>query len=105
MGARPAEQAAGLGELTLSGLAQELRSPSDGAIEDEVTTEQLDGEDVLVVTQADGSALYVAADDPMYPVKIVDGDAQAGTLTFDRVGERTEITAPADAVDLSELGA
>jgi hypothetical protein len=101
----PAEQAADLGELTLAGLADELRTPSDGEIEDAVTTEQLDGEDVLVVKQADGSALYVAGGEQQLPRKIVDGGAEAGTLVFDHYGEKADITVPADALDLSELGA
>ena len=101
----PEEQAADVGELTLSGLADELRAPSDGAIEDAVTTEQLDGKDVLVLTQADGSKLYVAADDPQYPLKTVSGDAEPETMTIDRFGEKTTITAPADALDLSQFGA
>ena len=101
----PEEQAAGLGELTLSGVADELRAPSDGAIDDAVTTEQLDGADVLVLSQAGGSKLYVAADDPAYPLKTVTGDTEPETLTFDRFGEKTTLTAPADALDLSELGA
>ncbi len=101
----PATEAAAFQQLTLTGLAQELRSPTDGAVEDEVTTEELDGEEVLVVTQADGSSLYVAADDPRYPLQIVNSGDDAGTLTFDGFGEEQEITAPADALDLSELGA
>jgi hypothetical protein len=101
----PPEQAADFGELTLAGIAEELRNPSDGAVEDEVTTEQLDGEDALVVKQADGSALYVATGDPAYPLQIVDASADGGTLTLDGFGEQVEITAPTDAVDLSELGA
>ena len=101
----PAEQAAALDELTLAGVADELRSPSDGGIEDTVATGQLDGAEVQVVTQADGSALYVAAGDPPLPLRIVDAGSDAGTLTFDRHGETTAITAPTDAVDLTGLGA
>jgi hypothetical protein len=101
----PAEQTAELGELTLSGLADELRNPSDGAIEDEVRTEQLDGQDVLVVQQENGSELYVAADDPQYPLKTTTTGTDAETFTLDRFGETTTITAPTDALDLSQVGA
>ena len=101
----PEEQAADLGELTLAGLADELRAPSDGAIDDAVTTEQLDGEDVLVLSQADGSKLYVAAGDPAYPLKTVTGDAEPETLSLDGFGETVTLTAPADALDLSQAGA
>ncbi|MFQ1002215.1 hypothetical protein [Modestobacter sp. SSW1-42] len=101
----PPEQAAALDQLTLAGVAAELRDPSDGVLEDAVTTEQLDGAEVRVVTQADGSALYVAAADPQVPLQIVDSGTDAGTLTFDRHGETTAITPPADALDLGQLGA
>jgi hypothetical protein len=101
----PEEEAAGLDELTLGGLADELRSPSDGAIEDAVATEQLDGQDVLVLSQVGGSKLYVATGDPAYPLKTVTGDAQPETLTLDGFGETMTLTAPTDAIDLAQAGA
>ena len=101
----PEEQAAEIGELTLGGLADELRAPTDGAIQDPVTTEQLDGDDVLVLTQTGGGKLYVAADDPQYPVKIVTGGADSETTTLSGFGEKQTLTAPADALDLSQFGA
>jgi hypothetical protein len=101
----PAEEAASFGELSLTGLVQELRSPSDGPVEDGVDTDELDGEEVLVVTQADGSALYVAAEDPTYPLRIVNTGDDAGTLDFSQFGESQEITAPEAPLDLGQLGA
>ena len=101
----PPEAAAEFAALTLGGLADELRNPSDGAFEDEVRTDQLDGQDVLVARQANGSEVYVAAEDPQYPLKTTTTGADAESVTLDRFGEQVEITAPADALDLSELGA
>ena len=101
----PPEGAAEFNALTLSGLADELRNPSDGAFEDEVRTDQLDGKDVLVARQANGSEVYVAAEDPQYPVKTTTTGADAESVTLDGFGEQVEITAPADALDLSQLGA
>ena len=101
----PPEGAAEFGALTLSGFADELRNPSDGAFEDEVRTEQLDGQDVLVARQANGSEVYVAAEDPQYPLKTTTTGADAESVTLDGFGEQVEITAPADALDLSEIGA
>lgn len=101
----PPEEAAAFQQLSLAGLAEELRNPTDGAVEDEVATEELDGTEVLVVTQADGSKLYVAAEEPSYPLQIVNEGDEAGTLTLDRFGEQQEITAPAGALDLSQVGA
>jgi hypothetical protein len=101
----PPEGAEEFGALTLSGFADELRNPSDGAFEDEVRTEQLDGQDVLVARQANGSEVYVAAEEPQYPLKTTTTGADAESVTIDGFGEPVEITAPTDALDLSELGA
>ncbi|MCZ2827556.1 hypothetical protein O2W14_01745 [Modestobacter sp. VKM Ac-2986] len=101
----PAEQAADFAEVTLAGLAEELRNPSDGAYQDEVRTEQLDGQDVLVVTQEGGNEVYVAAGDPQYPLRTTTTGADAESVTIDGFGETVEIVAPTDALDLSDLGA
>jgi hypothetical protein len=101
----PPEEAASFGEITLAGLIQELRAPSDGPGEDEVTTDELNGEEVLVVTEGGGSTLYVAAEDPTYPLLIEDTGAEPGTLEFSEFGETRTLTAPEAPLDLSQLGA
>ena len=99
------QAAADFSEVTLAGLAEELRNPSDGAFDDEVRTEQLDGQDVLVVTQGNGNEVYVSAEDPQYPLKTTTTGTDAESVTIDGFGEQVEITAPTDALDLSDLGA
>jgi hypothetical protein len=98
----PAETGAELDTLSLSGLTDELRNPSDGKIEDDVSTGQVDGKDVVVVTQDDGSTLSVAAEGKAYPLQIADKGDDASTLTLSDFGTKQTITAPADALDLSQ---
>jgi hypothetical protein len=95
----PADGVDGMEEFSLSGFTSELRNPSDGAIQDEVTA---DG-DAVVVTQEDGSTLRVADDDPAYPLQMTNKGDSAGTVTFDRFGETTDIAPPVNALDLSTL--
>ncbi|TYP88074.1 hypothetical protein [Blastococcus xanthinilyticus] len=101
----PAEAASSFGALTLSGLVDELRASGSDQVEGEVTTDELDGEPVVVVTQADGSTLTVADDEENpYPLVIEDkGDAPA-TVEFSDFGQEVEIAAPADPLDLNDLG-
>ncbi|HLM03945.1 MAG TPA: hypothetical protein VK402_02010 [Blastococcus sp.] len=102
----PPDAATEFGALTLSGLVDELRTPEDdNAITGDVTTDELDGQPVVVVTQEDGSTLEVADSGPSYPLRLVDKGDAPGTVTFSRFGERVTITAPAGALDLSEFGA
>jgi hypothetical protein len=95
----PADQAAGLEEFSLTGFTTELRNPSDGAIQDEVTS---DG-DVVVVRQENGSTLRVADDDPAYPLTMTNKGDSAGTVTFSRYGEKQDIAPPVNPLDLAAL--
>jgi hypothetical protein len=99
----PADEADSFAELTLSGLAEQFRSP-DGEVVDEVSTEQLDGAEVLVVTQTGGKKLYVAAGDPAYPLRLESTGEDAGTVDFSGFGELQQITAPEAPLDLEQLG-
>jgi hypothetical protein len=101
----PAEAASEFGTVTLEGLAAELREPSDGEIEEEVAEDELDGEDVLVVSQENGSTLTVQAGDTSYPLRIENSAEGEGTMELSRFGETEEISAPEDAIDLTQLGA
>jgi hypothetical protein len=98
----PAEAAGGFQELTLQGLAGELRSPSDGEIQEEVTTDEREGEPVVVVLDDKGGELVVAGEDEPYPLELTSSEGE-GILTLSEFGEEQEITAPQDPLDLAEL--
>jgi hypothetical protein len=101
----PEQAASSFDTFTLKGLADSLRSPKDGAIKDPVTTDQLGGKPVVVVTRSDGSTLDVAATGAPYPLRATDkGGTSPGTLSFSDFGTKTTITAPPDPLDLSQLG-
>jgi len=99
----PAEAAAGFEDLTLQGLADQLRSPSEGEIEEAVTTDERDGEPVVVVANGGGGSLVVAGEGEPYPLEVV-GTEDEGTLTLGEFGEDQEITAPENPLDLAEVG-
>jgi hypothetical protein len=90
--------------FSLSGLADELRHPSGATIKDAVHTGTLNGKDVVVVTQTDGSTLDVAATGTPYPLRTVDKGESAGTINAGDFGKKVTITAPTGALDLSQLG-
>jgi hypothetical protein len=101
----PAAEAADFGPLSLSGIADELVDPESG-VREEVETGQVDGQDVLVVTTEDGSTMSVLADGSDYPVRVENtGEESPGVIELSEFGERQEITAPADFIDLEDLGA
>ena len=101
----PQQAAGSLGTFTLKGLADELRRPSNGTWKDPVGTATVAGQKALVVTESDGSTLDVAATGTPYPLKAdTKGGESPGTLTFSDFGTRTTITAPAGALDLTQLG-
>ncbi len=99
----PAEAAAGFEELTLQGLADELRTPGEGEYQEEVAEDERDGEPVVVVSNSNGGSLVVAGEDEPYPLEVA-GTEDQGTLVLSRFGEEREITAPEDPLDLAELG-
>jgi hypothetical protein len=97
----PAETMPDLGPVSLDGLVDELRNP-DSEVEDEVTEGEVDGEDVLIATTAEGSTLSVLAGDDSYPVRI-ESTGDEGVMNLSRFGETEDISAPADFIDLSQL--
>ena len=97
----PAEAAAELGALSFDGLVQQL-GDTDG-LEEEVRGGQRDGVAVLVVSSADGGTLTVEAHRPRYPLVLHRGGDARQRLEFSRFGEREDITAPLDVVDLAEV--
>jgi hypothetical protein len=98
----PADAGAAFSEFSLAGLVEELRNP-DGEVKEEVTEGEVDGENVVVVEQEDGSNLKVADADPAYPLELTNSGEASGTVTFSGFGETEDITAPADVLDLTEV--
>jgi hypothetical protein len=98
----PAEGASEFQDFSLQGFIDELRNPGS-EVKDDVTTGEVDGEDVVVVEQEDGSRLSVADADDAYPLRIENEGDSPGTLNFSRFGEEEDITAPDDALDLNDL--
>lgn len=65
------------------------------------------GQQVVVIRDtSDNSKLYVAATGKPYPVAIVGGKkSQSGTITFGDWNKSVSLSAPKDAIDISQLGA
>ena len=97
----PAGSASDFEQFTFADIVDSLRNP-ESDIKDEVSSDELDGTDVVVVEQEDGSKLSVANEDPTYPLAL-DDEKNKSTLTLSRFGEKEDITAPEDALDLNEL--
>ncbi|MGY1844003.1 hypothetical protein [Modestobacter sp. SYSU DS0875] len=97
----PEESEAVFAQLTLATLVEGLRNPTT-EVEDEVSTAEREGQPVVVVTHADGSALAVAAEGEPYPLEIVNQGDASQTLTFSEHGEQFDIAAPESPVDLNE---
>jgi hypothetical protein len=101
----PEAAASSFDTFTLTGLADQLRKPSDGTYQDGVHLDKLAEQGVVVVTQTNGSTLDVAATGTPYPLKADNkGSDSPGTLTLSDFGRKTTITAPANPLDLSRLG-
>ena len=66
----------------------------------------LKGQDVVAVQDtSDGSKLYVAATGKPYPVAIVGGKKnQSGTIDFGDWNKPVSLSAPSDAIDISQFG-
>jgi hypothetical protein len=58
-----------------------------------------------ILDTSDNSKLYVAATGTPYPVAIVGGGkGQSGSITFGDWNEQVSLSAPKDAIDISQLG-
>jgi hypothetical protein len=64
------------------------------------------GDQVVAIRDtSDNSRLYVAATGRPYPVAIVGGrKGQSGTITFDDWNKSVSLSAPSDAIDISQFG-
>jgi hypothetical protein len=88
--------------FNLAAIAKAAGQPSgDSPVQKKVTTGTLNGQKVVVVSQADGSQLIVAATGKPFPLKTISSaksKAGAGTTTFTDYGKHVAITAPAGAI-------
>jgi hypothetical protein len=96
----PAEAGSPFEEFSAPKLADQLRQPESGQ---KVTKGSYQGQDVVVVTQSDGSTTQVAGTGTPYPLHVDDKGSEAGTLDFTDYGTPVPITAPPSPIDLSTL--
>ena len=97
----PDSAASDLTQVNLAGLVAELRHPRDVTFDDRVTTGQVSGQRVWLLTDSDGSTTTIAAQGPPYPLQVSMTGVDHGALTLSEFGAVPPITAPADAIDLS----
>jgi hypothetical protein len=98
----PSSTSADFSQLTADGFAKEFKNPSDSAIQTTVRKAKVDGKNVVVVTQKDGSELDVAAKGKPYPVRI-SNKGESGALTFSGWGQTQPINTPPSPLDLNNI--
>jgi hypothetical protein len=97
------QQVTGVTGFSLDNLAAQLMK-GDSPWEPTVEQTTLDGNKVVVISQQDGSKLYVANTGPPYPLRGEEKGANAGRTDFTEYGADFHITAPANAMDTGEVG-
>jgi hypothetical protein len=97
------QQVSGLTGFSLDDLAAQLAG-AENPLEPKVEQTTLDGSKVVVVSQKDGSKLYVANTGPPYPLRGENQGASAGRIDLTEYGADFHISAPSDAIDMGELG-
>jgi hypothetical protein len=69
-------------------------------------TATVNGQKVVGVTDTShGGTLYVATTGPPYPVEVAENGKTGGKIVFDRWSKPVSLTAPANAVDITQLQA
>jgi hypothetical protein len=101
----PADGADPAGDFSLASLAASLRTPEKTTWNPQVQKSTYQGQDVVVITESDGSTTQVAGTGTPYPLQATDRGSEPGTVTLSDFGVRVPITAPTDVLDLSQLGA
>lgn len=86
-----------LSGLTLQALAASIDT-GDSPLRKGVKHETLKGKKVLVLTQQDGSTMYVADAKPPVPLRLVNAGKSKGSLNFTDYGASHDIAAPKGAV-------
>lgn len=59
---------------------------------------------VAIYDQSQKGTLYIAATGTPYPVALVGGGKNSGTITFDRWNQPVSLSAPKGAIDISKFG-
>jgi hypothetical protein len=102
------EDAQDFNEFTLDGFADAFKvNDDDSKLNPTVGRESFMGQPAVVLTQADGSRLFVANTGKAYPLRIENkNSADAGQIDFTKYDQPVEISAPSssDVLDLSEVG-
>ena len=74
-----------------------------------MTTGKVDGKKAVIVTESDGSKLYVAATGKPLPLQLVSSTkskaTNSGSLKFINYGKHQTIRAPSGAIDAATAGA
>lgn len=95
-------------DFTLSGLSKQLSQPSSKSkINDAVTTGKLDGKKVVIVSETDGSKLYVAATGKPLPLQLSNSTSSAdgsGAVRFSNYGKHQDVQAPPGPLDVFGAG-
>jgi hypothetical protein len=97
----PSSQVSDQSQITLQGLAASFNA-TDSPLKSQVTKSKLDGKSVVVLEQANGSKLSVAATGKPVPLQIVNNGSSKGTLTFDGYGKQPSVKAPAGALSVQQ---
>jgi hypothetical protein len=98
----PAEAAAPF-DFSLTKLADQLRKPEKTTWQPQVQKGTYQGQDVVVITESDGSTTDVAAIGTPYPLHSEDKGTDPGTVTLSDFGTKVAITAPPSPIDLAKL--
>jgi len=96
------QEASALEGFSLDSFAQQL-TMNESPLETEVEQTELDGTRVVVISQQDGSKLYIANMGPAYPLRGELKGANAGRIDFSEYDVDFQITAPQNFVELGEL--
>lgn len=99
----PAGAGSAFGDVSLTKLADDLRKPEHGTWQPQVQKSTYEGKDVVIITQTDGSTTTVAGAGTPYPLRSEAKGTDPGTVTLSDFGKKTTITAPAGALDLTQL--
>lgn len=77
----------------------------ESRLEPKVEQTTLDGKKVVLISQQNGSKLYVANTGTAYPLRSITTKDDTRQIEFTEYGTKFDITTPPDAVDLTELRA
>jgi hypothetical protein len=88
--------------LSLDAIAGQLAVNNESPLEPTVQQTTLDGRKVVVISEQNGSKLYVANTGPAYPLHGDNKGVGAGRMDFTEYGADFHITPPTNAVDLDQ---